>query len=784
MTTASRLWIGLAALTFAVESRGALPEADPKAAGFDPVRLKKIDAAVEQAIQRKQVAGAVVLVGRDGKVAYFKAHGQRAVEPSSEPMTRDTIFDMASLTKPIATATSVLKLVEQGKIKLSDSIVTYLPEFDQKGKKELTIDLLLRHRTGLIADNAIGDYANGPEKAWERIAALKLNFKPGEKFLYSDVNYLILGRLVERVSGKSLDEFSREMIFEPLDMTQTGFAPIGEGETPDPKLDLKRCAPTEKEKDKWVRGVVHDPRARALGGVAGHAGLFSTAEDVAVYAQMLLDGGKTRDGKVILEPETIEAMLDPGTTPPRERRGLGWDLESSFSHPRGRGYGLGSFGHTGFTGTSLWVDPASKSFVVILTSRLHPFGPKGNSGPIRIEVATLAALALLDRPAAEPVGSSTLHPVHCGIDVLVKNRFAPLKGKRVALVTNHTGKTKDGLSTIDALAQAPDVQLKVLFSPEHGIRGLVDKEIGDSKDEKTGLPIKSLYGKSRKPSKEQLEDIDVLVYDIQDIGARFYTYISTLGLAIEAAKESGIPILVLDRPNPIGGVEVAGPIRDDEFEAFIAHHALPVRHGMTVGELAQLFNAERKIEADLQVIPCEGWKREDLFDWTGLTWTNPSPNMRSLTEALLYPGVGLLEATNLATGRGTDTPFERLGAPWINAREFAAALNARELKGVRFVPNEFIPKERQFSGENCKGVQIFITDRDQFDPVALGIELASVLRDLYPDQWKPDNLLKFIADRAAYDALVKGERSQAIMDLWKSELEEFRAIRSRYLLYK
>ena len=247
-------------------------------------------------------------------------------------------------------------------------------------------------------------------------------------------------------------------------------------------------------------------------------------------------------------------------------------------------------------------------------------------------------------------------------------------------MTNHTGLTREGVTTIDALFKAPGVKLVALFSPEHGIRGAVDTTVADSRDEATGLPIFSLYGKTRKPSPESLEGVDALVYDIQDVGARFYTYISTLGLVMEAAKEKGIPVYVLDRPNPIGGLAVSGPVRDPEFESFIAHHPLPVRHGMTVGELARLFNGERKIGADLHVIPCEGWRREDLYDRTGLLWVNPSPNMRSLTEALLYPGVGLLEASNLATGRGTDTPFERVGAPWIDPRAFAEALNGLGLR--------------------------------------------------------------------------------------------------------
>lgn len=775
-----------------VPSRAALPEADPGSLGLDPERLARIDGAVEQAIQRREIPGAVVLVGRRGKIVFVRAYGQRAVEPAPEPMSRDTIFDMASLTKPMATATSVLVLVDQGRIKLSDPIVKYLPEFDNHGKGAITVEHLLRHRSGLLADNALADFADGPEKAWERIAQLPLLAPPGERYLYSDVGFLILGRLVERVAmGGTLESpgpgnlsaFARSMIFQPLGMANTGFP------TPSPDLrfdrgvDPARFAPTEKEGDRWLRAIVHDPRARALGGVAGHAGLFSTADDVAVYAQMILDQGKGPDGTRILAAETVRAMTDPGDTPSGQRRGLGWDIQTAHSQPRGRYFGPTSFGHTGFTGTSLWIDPATQTFVVMLTSRLHPNGVKGNATPVRAEVATLVAASIVDTPLAAN-GRPGLRPVACGIDVLIKNGFEPLRGKRVGLVTNHTGRTEDGTSTIDVLAKAPGVTLVTLFSPEHGIRGLVDAEVGDSKDEQTGLPIISLYGKSRKPSRESLQEIDVLVYDIQDIGARFYTYISTLGLVLEAAREADVPVVVLDRPNPIGGLDVSGPVRDPDFESFIAYHALPVRHGMTVGELARLFNAERKIGADLRVIACEGWDRGDLYDWTGLTWVNPSPNMRSLTEALLYPGVGLLEASNLATGRGTDTPFERVGAPWIDPRAFSAALNGRGLAGVRFVPIRFTPKQRQYTGRECGGVQILITDRARFDPLALGIEMAVVLHELYPETWESSGFLKMLADRPSYEALQEGRSGAQIRSLWDKELAEFRSIRGRYLLYR
>ena len=795
-------WFAVLALTLftADPARGALPDANPASLGFDAERLQRIDAAIDRAIDRKEVPGAVVLVGRRGMIAYARAAGQRALEPKREPMTRDTIFDMASLTKPIATATSIMILIDEGKLRLEDRMVVSLPEFDNNGKSEITIEQLLRHRAGFVPDNPMADFDHGAGAAWQRIAQLGLDSRPGEKFRYSDVGFIVLGKVVERADGRGLDSFAREKIFQPLGMNDSHFRPL-ESSIPAPAAG-ERVAPTEWEKPgaRMLRGVVHDPRARALGGVAGHAGLFATADDLAIFAQTLLNGGVGPNGRRVLSPLAVRAMIDAATTPPGQRRGLGWDIETSYSSPRGSLYGSSSFGHTGFTGTSLWIDPETESFVIILTSRLHPDGHLPSPTSLRKTIATLAAAAIVDSssrpsgaspPSASVASASTTttlsamdrHPVQSGVDLLVDEQFSSMKGLTVGLVTNHTGRTKSGQSTIDVLFHAPCVTLVKLFSPEHGIRGQVDAAVADGKDNATGLPIISLYGKDRKPRASDLEGLDALVYDIQDIGTRFYTYITTLGLVLEAAKENGKKVIVLDRPNPIGGRAVSGPLRDPEFESFIAYHPLPVRHGLTVGELALLYNAERKIGASVEVVKCRGWSRDDLYDRTGLLWINPSPNMRSLTEALLYPGVGLLEATNLATGRGTDTPFERVGAPWIDPAPFAAALNSAGVAGVRFVPIYFTPTERQHAGRRCGGVQILVTSWSEFDPLRLGMTLATRLRTMYPNDWQPDGLLRLLCDRSTYDRVLAGRPVEEIMAGWKDELAAFQRIRARYLLY-
>ncbi len=557
-----------------------------------------------------------------------------------------------------------------------------------------------------------------------------------------------------------------------------------------------------------MRGEVHDPRAYELGGVAGHAGLFSNADDVAVYCQMILNGGQYA-GKRILAPYTIERMTSAQNLPTSQMRGIGWDVNTSFSSNRGDLYPVGTFGHTGFTGTSIWLDPASESFVILLTNRVHPNG-KGDVTRLRSFVASIVAGAITEseRPLAERlkapprneqeipraainrgVPSGLLHPVLTGIDVLARDEFKQLAGRRVALITNHTGRDRDGRSTIDLLAAAKNLKLVALFSPEHGLRGLEDAHVTSTRDEKTGLPVFSLYDKNqRRPTDEMLKDADTLVFDIQDIGARFYTYIATCAYAMEEAAKRKLKFVVLDRPNPINGYDIEGPVADAELTAqaaysFTSYYTIPVRHGMTVGELAQLFNRERGINADLHIIKMEGWRRADFFDGTSLTWVNPSPNMRSLTQALLYPGIGLLETTNLSVGRGTDTPFEIIGAPWLDGGRLAEQLNRAGLAGVRFVPVRFTPKSSKFAGEECNGVNIIITNRDAFRPVATGIEIAYSIHNLHREVWRADDYLRLLANRATLAALKGDKRPFEISATWQSGLAQFAAVRRKYLLY-
>lgn len=732
--------------------------------------LSQIDETVSAAIKRGELPGAVVLIVHRGKIIFRKAYGQRSLEPAMTAMLPEIVFDLASLTKPIATATAIMMLIEQGKLRLSDLVSNHVPGTPFQGAK-ITIEHLLTHTSGLIADNALKDYQDGRAKSLERIYDLKPTAEPGTKFIYSDVGFIVLGDLVERLSGEPLEQFTRKRVFEPLGMNETGFMPPGK---------LKdRAAPTEKRDGGWMQGEVHDPRAHLMGGVAGHAGLFSTADDIAVYAQMILLGG-TFDGRRVLKPETVKLMTTSRPVPGGKTqwfRGLGWDLLTSYSANRGSLFPAGkSFGHTGFTGTSIWLDPDTQTAVIFLSNRVHPSG-KGNVTKLRGQVATIAASAL---PAYQ---ARTSAPVLPGIDVLVKENFARLKGRRIGLVTNHTGRDRQGRATIDLLHQAPGVTLVALFSPEHGIRGILDEKVGDTKDEKTGLLIYSLYGSRRRPTADTLQGIDTLVYDIQDIGCRFYTYITTLGYVLESAAENKIKVVVLDRPNPIGGVAVEGPIRDVGKESFVAYHALPIRHGLTVGELARLFNAERKIDANLEVVQMQGWKRSMLLDRTGLSWVNPSPNMRSLSAALLYPGIGILETTNLSVGRGTERPFEWIGAPWLDGTRLAAALAEQKLSGVRFVPAQLTPTGSVHKGKSCGGVHIFIDDWGRFEPVRTGLAIASTLRKLYPEDWKIDRLDVLLVHQETWKGIAASADWRDLEQNWQPESARFDRMRKKYLIY-
>ena len=778
-----------------------------------------IDTLLNEAIAAKKLPGAVVLIGHNNKVVFHHAYGNRKLDgelgldgkPSAaEPMTEDTIFDMASLTKCLATATAIMQLYEAGKLQFDDPVAKYLPDFAANGKEKVTIRELLTHYSGLPEDISLKDPWGlaAPDKAEgiRRAMNATLYGPPGVSFKYSDINFITLGALAEKLSGEPEDVYAAKHIFQPLGMTSTRYFPfdkacgadrlgaavVGDHETRSCPSGTwyawgyrSQIAPTAHDNeldatvnpnyDHLLRGTVHDPTTRRMGGVAGHAGVFSTAHDVGLYAQALLDKLVYNRGPFPLKQSTLKLMVQPEqpatasvkatvfTQDGKPTQGLpirafGWDINTAFSRPRGEIFPTTqldgaplpgvppSFGHTGFTGTSLWMDPTSNTYVILLANAIHPRGNPPISG-LRGQVATAAARALGLCPAHTicdiPVTSSdgvvptvpvstiaatspsaqlngqtsfdaqTQHRTSApqtktGIDVLESTHYTALgdiahhhnNALKLGLLTNQSGLDAQGHRTVDLLfteapKAVPGLHLTTLFSPEHGIKGTHDDEhVSNDIDAVTKLPVISLYGakpEQRRPSHDALKELDAVVIDLQDAGVRFWTYEAAMGYFLEAAAverdqyHHPIEIVILDRPNLVGGEKVQGPVSDPGLESYVNYMPLPSRHGLTFGELARYINGERRMPSPaspnvfsplgvpLTVVRMENWTRIMYFEDTRLPWTKPSPNLKTPAAATLYPGIGLIETTNISVGRGTDTPFEHIGACWLPAKDAAKA---------------------------------------------------------------------------------------------------------------
>lgn len=738
------------------------------------IDIPGIDRLLESALVEGKLPGAVVTVGRSSGVVFQRAYGHRSLLPAKTPMTTDVIFDLASLTKPLVTASTVMILVERGMLRLNDPVSQHIPELQGSPGGDITLLQLLLHSSGLPSVNPLEHFDNDHDDAVRALLAVRPGAQPGARYLYSDVGYLWLGEIVERVTKAPLDVFARETLFAPLDLQDTFFKP--------PIQRLDRIAPTEVADDRTpalIHGVVHDPRAFRLGGVAGHAGLFSTADNLALIARALLSGG-TLNGVRILSQGSVQTMTRPhfiGDTV----RTPGWDVGSGYSRHRGTRLSPTAFGHGGYTGVTLWVDPALDLFVLFLSNRVHP-SADGDIIDLAGAVAdeAVAAVAAVD---AQPVCPPSDARVLTGIDVLRRDHFELLRGKRVGLVTHLAATTRDGTPTLDVLARAPAVNVAAIFTPEHGLESKLEGAIADSRDGERNLPIRSLYGKTKRPTAAMLADIDVLVVDLIDVGVRFYTYASTLHQVMLAAAEHGLPVIVLDRPNPLGGLAVEGPMLDSNVRNFVNYHRLPVRHGLTLGELAGLVAAEDSIGVALSVVPAEGWRRGTLGAETALPFRAPSPNLRSHTSTLLYPAVGLLESTNVSVGRGTDAPFEQLGAPWLDHRRLVTAVVAEGLPGVTLTPIEFTPDAAPHRGELCKGVHFEVTDPHTFRPVDTALGLARALADLHPTEWNGDDLQRMLGNALAHRALLNRAEIASVKNLYAADLEAFKARRARFLRY-
>ena len=783
-------------LTFAGAALLLLPHAVPAVASD----FSGIDEAMNEAVASGEIPGVVVLVGRGDDTLYFRAVGSRRLVPEPVGMTRDTIFDVASLTKPLATTLAVMKLVETGDVRLDEPLGRYLKEFRRKDLEGITIRRLLTHTAGLVAIPTSGSINGGFPKAAAGLAKLPLDFPAGTSFQYSDTGFILLGEVVRRVSGVPLDRYVDRIVYKPLGLKDTMFNP--------PASLRDRIAPTEFHNGHLMVGEVHDPRSRALGGVAGHAGLFSTASDLARLCRMLLAEG-TLDGHRILKPATVRLMWTRSAEG-NGSRALGWDVSSSFSRTASIFFPPEAVGHLGFTGTSVWIDPPSRTYLIILTNRVHPSGGGANKiRELRTRVSAAAAAALFrpelttvamadaNAPASDTeteasanARSSLVMPprprVRTGLDVLATQNFAPLAGQSIALVTNQTGIDAAGRRTIDLLVAAPNVRLTAIFSPEHGLTGDANTEVPHGRDPITGLPVWSLYGTTRRPTAAMLRGITLIVFDIQDVGVRYYTYLTTLVYVLEEAARQGIPVLVLDRPNPLGGRVVEGPLMDPDLGSFTAPHSIPVRTGMTIGEFARMVAVERKIPVALTIVALENWDRGRWFDDTGLPWVNPSPNIRSLTQALLYAGVGLLEATNISVGRGTEQPFEVIGAPWVEPHGLATELNALRLRGVSFEPVIFTPSmgADRYPNVPCAGVRMVVTNRDEIRPVTVGLAVASALRARHREQFRPEAIQNLLVNRSTMWAFLRGESLDRLVAWTEMERSTFLNRRASYLIYR
>ena len=739
--------------------------------GFDTTKLKAVNQLLADAVQRKEVPGAVVWLERNGK-RWGNEFGRRAVDPEDRPMRVDTIFDAASLTKVMATTPSVMLLVEDGKVDLDAPASRYLPEFTGEGKEKITVRQLLTHVSGLKPGLLPGVPWEGYSAGVARTMTQEVKHAPGVEFRYSDLNFILLGEIVRRVSGETLAQFTLRRLYQPLSMHDTCFLPSA--------LKKDRIAPTAREGAVVIHGVVHDPTSRLMGGVAGHAGLFSNARDTARFCRMLLAEGKSPDGRVIMKAETVRLMTTPQPPlPGGVRRTLGFDVLSAFSDPKGAHFGPKSYGHTGWTGTCFWIDPEANAFFVLMTNRNHPNEGKSVK-TLRWQTSTLAAEAM-----------GVARQVLSGTDLVSSKGLAVLEGKKIGLITNQTGLTTEGVPTLTVLQKITGAKVVRLFSPEHGIAGKLDHEnIGDTIDEASGLPVTSLYGSSRKPPAESLAGVDVLVFDIQDIGTRFYTYISTMLNCMEAAAGANLPFVVMDRANPLGGIAVEGPLPIDVKNTFVACHNIPVRHGLTIGELAKLLVKERTPGLQLTVVPLSHWNRPLLFAHTLAPWVNPSPNMRSPDAALLYPGIGLLEFSNLSVGRGTDLPFTYVGAPWIDGPALERRLKEAGTAGVRVEavdftpqPDRAVPKGYPFNEQLCHGIRLTVTDAHQLRPVRLGIAIAQALHQQHGETYQLEKLNKLLFHPPTLQAIRDGKPLAEISALWASDETAFRLRRDGILIY-
>jgi len=689
--------------------------------GAQSIVRETIRQALADAVRDSKSPGAVAYVGTLDNTLFHEAVGYRQIDPVRVPTDTQTVYDLASLTKVVATTTAVLMLRERGTLELDKPATDYLP---MAGFSAITIRHLLTHAAGVAPGRPFFRTHTSIDTMLAEYAAVGAEGPPGLRWRYSDIGFMILGRIIEHITGQGLDRFCEDTIFKPLHMTDTVFKPS--------ETLRARCAPTEQctWRNRLVHGEVHDENASAAGGIAGHAGLFSTAADLAVFCRAFMRGE-------LVSEATIDEISVKGQVPSYPWQGLGWLVDPWDTKSTGFLPSRHALGHTGWTGASMWMDLGRGTFAILLSNTCHPGRGGRDNRTLRTVFHRGVARELYPRNAN----------THAGLDRLLNERFHVLRNaNRIALLTNHAAVDELGRHILDVFGLGAGHKLHILYSPEHGIRG--NYEAGaEVPSEEGNVPVVSLYGQRKRPTRAELAGIDLFVVDLQDIGSRYYTYMATMRDCMAACAEARKPVLVLDRPNPLGGVVLEGPIAE-RVGSPVCCAPIPIRHGMTMGELALFFLREEFTQQKLVVYVnvLDSWRRDLLFDECAYPWTPPSPNIPTPLTALLYVGTCLFEGTNLNEGRGTETPFHVFGAPWLDAKSVIAALDAAEMPGCtlwafRYTPRAIPGKASnpRYLGHECRGIRLQVQNPHDVRAFTTTLALLRAIRNRHPNefQWAP-----------------------------------------------
>lgn len=728
----------------------------------NPSEIEAIRTALRKAVRESKSPGAVLYIGDLDTTYVHSAIGYRQLVPSRKSAHKDTLYDLASLTKVVATAPAVMMLRDRGALRLDQPITDFIPI---SAFRDITILNLLTHTSGLVAVERYFETMTSLDEMLQRYAREGILDDPDVVHRYSDVGFMLLGRLVEIVAQDSLDAFCRKHVFEPSEMDTTFFNP--------PPKRHGNCAATEN--DPWrgrvVLGQVHDENAYAVGGVSGQAGLFSTAEDLARFSRAFMRGE-------IVKESTVAEMTRMNTVPLYPWQGLAWQVDPWSSKKTGFLPSRSAFGHTGWTGTSMWMDPALGLFAILLSNTCHPSRRGRDNETLRRIVHTSIGQAFYETTN-----------VHSGLDRLVRENFVAIEGERIAVLTNHAAVDQHGRHLLDLLSFAPDTQLRFAYSPEHGIRG--QAEAGEKlRGQKGPVPVISLYGEQEAPSAEELAEITLFVIDLQDIGSRYYTYMATMKACMAACADAGVPVLVLDRPNPLGGETLEGAIAVNT-SSKVSSTAIPARHGMTMGELATWFKETdlKGKDVRLRVNLLDNWQPRRFFEECSLPWVPPSPNIPTPETALLYSGMCLFEATNLNEGRGTETPFALIGSPWLDAEAVIDLIRGRERTGCTLEATSYTPRSMpgkaaspRYQDETCNGIRMRVRDVDTIRPFTLSVALLVAIRALHPSDFAwggPPSIDLLAGGPGLRTRIEQGHSARKIVADYVSELKRFDTVRPR-----